>query len=195
MNPDGPGEVNPYEPPSADLNVGKEAPTSEGDLAERGTRFVAKMVDGLMALALMLPAIVPVMRSAASGAAGAPSAGGNLAFFRGFWASGLGMAAGVAYLALVGLQAYLIATTGQSIGKRWFKIKIVKLDGSRVSFGTGVLVRQWLISLLQYIPGIGSVTSLNDVLFIFRADRRCVHDFLAGTKVIQLKGAPSIRVA
>jgi uncharacterized RDD family membrane protein YckC len=135
------------------------------------------------------------MRSAASGTAGASGAGGNLAFFRGFLASGLGMAAGVAYLALVGLQAYLIATTGQSIGKRWFKIKIVKLDGSQVNFVTGVLVRQWLITLLQYIPGIGSVTSLIDVLFIFRADRRCIHDFLAGTKVIQLKGAPRIRVA
>lgn len=69
MNPDGTGGVRPYKPPSADLNVGKEAPTSEGDLAERGTRFVAKMVDGLLALVLMLPAIIPVMRSAASGVA------------------------------------------------------------------------------------------------------------------------------
>jgi hypothetical protein len=64
-----------------------------------------------------------------------------------------------------------------------------------VSFVTGVLLRNWLFMLLQYIPGLGSVSGLVDPLFIFRADRRCIHDFVAGTKVIQLKGAAKIRVA
>jgi len=185
MDPDGSKEVNPYAPPSADVNVGKPPPATEGALAERGTRLVAKMLDGLMAFALMLPVVIPGMR-AAMGAA-APNASPSLNFFRGFFTSSLGILCGVACLGLAAFQAYLIATTGQSIGKRWFKIRIVKLDGSRVNFVTGVLLRQWLFALFQYIPRVGSVTGLLDPLFIFRADRRCLHDFVAGTKVIQLR--------
>ena len=193
MNPDGTNEVNPYAPPSSDVNMGKQPQpqATEGDLAERGTRFVAKMLDGLMNLALMLPVTISGLRSAAATAGST----GNLAFFRGFLANGLGMVSGVACLVLIAFQAYLIATTGQSIGKRWLKIKIVKLDGSRVNFVTGVLLRQWLFSLLQYFPRVGSILGLVDILFIFRADRRCIHDFAAGTKVVQLKGAAGIHVA
>jgi uncharacterized RDD family membrane protein YckC len=185
MHPDETKEVNPYAPPSADPNADRAPQRTEGELAERGTRFVAKMLDGLMALALTLPVIVPSLRAAA--AKGSTSTGGYLTFFRGFFAGGLSIGFGVAYLALIAFQAYLIATTGQSIGKRWFKIKIVRLDGGRVNFITGVLLRQWLFALFQYTPRAGSFMGLVDVLFIFRSDRRCIHDFAAGTKVIQLR--------
>jgi uncharacterized RDD family membrane protein YckC len=190
MNPDGTNEVNPYAPPTSDVNMGKRPQAREGDLAERGTRLVAKMLDGLMTLALMLPVIISSVGSAATTADSAS----HLAFLRGFLANGLAMVSGVACLALIAFQAYLISTTGQSLGKRWLKIKIVKLDGSRVNFVTGVLLRQWLFSLLQYLPRAGSTLALVDVLFIFRADRRCIHDFAAGTKVIRLQGAAEIGV-
>ena len=39
------------------------------------------------------------------------------------------------------------------------------------------------------IPVIGSFLGLLDVLFIFRQDRRCLHDMVAGTEVISLKSA------
>ena len=169
------------------MNVGKTPPCTEGELAERGTRIVAKMLDGLMALALTLPVIIPSMRAAVGTGTAARNAGASLNFFRSFFTSSLGILCGVAYLALVAFQAYLIATTGQSIGKRWFKIRIVRLDGSRINFITGVLLRQWLFALFQYIPWVGSAAVLLDPLFIFRTDRRCIHDFVAGTKVIQLR--------
>jgi hypothetical protein len=76
-----------------------------------------------------------------------------------------------------------------------YGLKIVRLDESAVSFATGVPLRHWLFVVLQYIPGVGSIIGLADLLFIFRQDRRCIHDFIAGTKVIQLKGAAQIRVA
>jgi len=180
---------NPYAPPSSDLNVGNGPPARKGELAERGTRFVAQMLDGLMALALMLPGTIAGMQS------GVFRDGQKLAFFRSFAASGLGMASGAAWLALIVFQAYLITTTGQSLGKRWLKIKIVRLDETPVNFTTGVLLRHWLFMALHYIPGVGSITGLLDIVFIFRNDRRCVHDFVAGTKVIQLTGAAQIRVA
>lgn len=35
------------------------------------------------------------------------------------------------------------------------------------------------------IPFLAALPSLIDVLFIFRKDRRCVHDLIAGTQVMR----------
>jgi len=189
MNAEGKNQPNPYAPPASDVNAGNVAPATEGELAERGTRLVAKMLDGLMAAALMLPAIVTAVQSDIY------RGGYSLAFFRSFVGTAVGMVSGAAWLGLLVFQAYLIATTGQSLGKRWMRIKIVRLDDRPVNFATGVLLRHWLFVLLQYIPAVGSIIGSFDLLFIFRRDRRCIHDFVAGTKVVQLKGAAQIRVA
>jgi len=34
------------------------------------------------------------------------------------------------------------------------------------------------------VPGMRELVSLFDAVFIFRDDRRCLHDLLAGTKVV-----------
>jgi uncharacterized RDD family membrane protein YckC len=39
------------------------------------------------------------------------------------------------------------------------------------------------------IPVIGGFLPLVDVLFIFRHDRRCIHDLLAGTNVVKVRKA------
>jgi uncharacterized RDD family membrane protein YckC len=36
------------------------------------------------------------------------------------------------------------------------------------------------------LPCIGPFYSLADILCIFREDRRCLHDHIAGTKVVQV---------
>ncbi len=33
---------------------------------------------------------------------------------------------------------------------------------------------------------LGSILMLTNVLFIFRSDRRCIHDLIADTKVVRL---------
>jgi uncharacterized RDD family membrane protein YckC len=43
------------------------------------------------------------------------------------------------------------------------------------------LLRSWLNTLIGIIPFYGLV----DVLFIFREDKRCIHDLIAGTHVVQ----------
>jgi hypothetical protein len=45
-------------------------------------------------------------------------------------------------------------------------------------------VSQWLMGM---VPVIGILLRLADVLAIFREDKRCIHDHLAKTKVIDLK--------
>jgi uncharacterized RDD family membrane protein YckC len=186
--PDG-KQANPYAPPASDVNSAVAPPPAEGELALRGTRFVAQMLDGLLYGVVLIPAFVIGVR------AGAFSAGDRLALYRTFTAGSIGMISGLCWLALLAFQAYLISTTGQSLGKRWLRIKIVKRDGAPVNFISGVLLRHWLFFGLQQVPGMNLVAGLIDPLFIFREDRRCIHDMIAGTKVVQLKDAAQIRVA
>jgi uncharacterized RDD family membrane protein YckC len=189
MDPNRPEAENPYAPPKSDVNVGTQAPAVEGKLAERGTRFFSQMVDGLILLVVLVPALIAGMQN------GVFRGGGPTVLFRAFTAGATGAVSGLAWLGLVLFQAYLVTTTGQSIAKRWFRIKIVKLDGSPVNFVSGVLLRSWLLAVLQQIPGINMFAGLLDALFIFRQDRRCIHDLIAGTKVINLPGASQIRIA
>lgn len=48
MDTERPDGENPYAPPTSDVNAGTRAPAAEGRLAERGTRFVSQLVDGLL---------------------------------------------------------------------------------------------------------------------------------------------------
>ena len=188
MDPNRPEEENPYTPPKSDVNVGTQEPAVGGELAERGTRFLSHMVDAVLSLVMLVPALIAGMQG------GVFHGGGPTVLLRAFTAGATGIASGLAWLGLILFQAYLVTTTGQSIAKRWFRIKIVKLDGSPVSFVSGVLLRSWLILVLQQIPGINMFAGLLDPLFIFRQDRRCIHDLIAGTKVINLVGASQIRL-
>jgi len=84
-------------------------------------------------------------------------------------------------LALAIYQIYLLTTRGQTIGKQTMKIKIVREDnGEQSGFVRNVLLREFLNGLLAFLPFYGLV----DILFIFRADQRCIHDHIAGTRVV-----------
>lgn len=90
----------------------------------------------------------------------------------------------VAVLASLGLLVYqlrLVSMTGQTIGKRFMGIRIVLKEGLvNGGFVTNVLKRGLANGLLCLIPGY----FLLDSAFIFREDRRCLHDMIAGTCVI-----------
>lgn len=83
--------------------------------------------------------------------------------------------------ALVGYQIWSVATRGQTIGKRLLAIRVVLKDTLvNGGFVVNVLKRGVVTGLLNFIPGFFLV----DSLFIFREDRRTIHDFIAGTVVI-----------
>ena len=50
-----------------------------------------------------------------------------------------------------------------------------------------VLKRNLLVQLIGAIPIAGGFINLVGILMIFRSSRRCLHDELAGTKVIKVK--------
>ena len=169
------GGYNPYAPPTA----GYEQPAYGMDmdvqvLAGRGTRLGAALIDGCLLAAAMIPGFILV-----AVAGGGPSSSSS---------DGIAMGgAGLLILGVLGLaiyQMYLISTTGQSLAKKWLGIRIVKLDGSLPGFVHGVLLRQWVMGLIGAIPFVGGLIQLVDPLLIFGDERRCLHDHIAGTKVI-----------
>ena len=87
-----------------------------------------------------------------------------------------------ACLALIAAQLALLTRRGQTLGKIWLGLRIVRKDtGKNGGFVTNALLRGVLNGALSAIPAY----FLADSLFIFREDRRCLHDFIAGTVVVQ----------
>ncbi len=77
-------------------------------------------------------------------------------------------------------QWVLISTQGQTIGKKMFMIRIVSCSGRLPGFVQGVILRNWLRALLSFIPFF----ALIDLVFVLGDSRRCIHDLLAGTRVV-----------
>lgn len=159
-------EHNPYEPPVA-VDASSPARPDQQIPAERGTRLGAALIDGL----LLLPSLGAAMAVLGLEAFARETARNTAVTF-------------LFMLPVIAFQWWLIATTGQSIAKRWLGIRIVKLDGSAVGFAHGVALRAMIPNAISMIPYLGYVFSVVDALFIFGQDRRCLHDHLAGTKVI-----------
>ncbi len=125
--------------------------------ADRMTRLYARLIDGLI---IGVPYLVAIM------------AGSGALVFLCF----------AAVLALAVYQIYLLHTEGQTIGKRTMNIRIVEFDGGENGgFVRNFLLREFVNGLLAFIPFYAIV----DILFIFRDDQRCIHDHIAGTKVVK----------
>lgn len=77
-------------------------------------------------------------------------------------------------------QMFMVASWGQTIGKFCVASKIVNAKGNPPGFFQGVFLRMFVVGLMGAIPFF----SLLDVLWIFGEDRRCLHDLIAGTYVI-----------
>lgn len=144
-------------------------------LAEPGTRLIAYIVDQLAFVAPILGCIL----FAAMLSAGTGMDDTVLGFFV--------LLGGMVTLGVLGYQLYLLSSFGQTIGKRMLGIRIVRNDGSRASLGRIFLLRILVPAAIN--AGCG-LFGLVDALFIFAADRRCVHDHLADTKVVRVESYP-----
>lgn len=89
-----------------------------------------------------------------------------------------------AILVYLALHGYLLHKYGQTIGKAEFGMRIEMLNGEKASLQHIVLWRYLPVILMSFVPVIGQwLTGLLDPLLIFRQDRRCLHDHIAGTQV------------
>lgn len=86
-------------------------------------------------------------------------------------------------LPLFTMQGYLLVKSGQTIGKKLLRIRIVMADtGEHPSWYRLLLLRSFLPAVLSLVPFFSTVNTL----LIFQEDRRCLHDLIAGTKVVYM---------
>lgn len=187
---------NPFAPPRAHVEDQYAAP-QQVVTATRASRFLAFLVDcspglvigvvGGIIAAIMLPGVFAGKFD--------PAAGGMMAF---------GMFCLVIIVAMIGWlvwQIVLLYKYGQTIGKKAMGIRIVRMDGSRMSFArffflralaTGIIgaVIGGVITAVTHFRFAGNIFTLADYLFIFGAAHRCIHDYIADTQVVTAESSP-----
>lgn len=166
---------NPYAAPETS-GFATENSADGPPLATRSQRFGGAFIDGL----LMLPLIGVVLWLTASFAVSAP---GGAAPEVPFLMTLMIVPISIAWFLI--LHGYLLATKGQTIGKMAMGTQIVDAQtGALVPLLPLFLKRNISIQLLSLIPFVGNLIALIDALMIFRASHKCLHDDIAGTKVI-----------
>lgn len=166
-------DFNPYQTPKSNLT---RADDPAAVLAGRGQRFLAAMVDGVVSLVVMIPVMM------------------MLGMFK-YFEKGLEppftlmlVSTALGFAVFVAFHYVLLVKNGQTIGKKLLSIRIADLAGNKPAIGTILFKRYLPISIMGLIPVIGQILPLVDLLFIFRKDRRCVHDLIAGTQVVRVTG-------
>jgi uncharacterized RDD family membrane protein YckC len=177
---------NPFAPPLAAVNE-PLVPADEQVPADRLTRFLAILIDGLPFLA------IGVVGAIAISVVGAVDISGSSISGRGDGATAFGIFAlvvGMASIAWAAIMINLSYRYGQTIGKRAMGIRVVRLDGSRISFARIFFMRNFVPALVGAIPLVGSLFGLLDPLWIFGGERRCLHDLIADSKVVTAASSP-----
>ena len=139
------------------------------ELAGRGQRLGAAILDGLIGLSITLPLTFLLT--------GNWVATNKVSETRSTWQSillsntisfdtiGLTLLSMGLFLAL---QSWFIYTKGQTLGKMAVHIAINNFETTdRASYSQIVLKRMLLIDLIQFVPIAGSIFGLVDILFIF----------------------------
>lgn len=171
-------------PPATAAPIAEVAAPAAAPLAERSTRLAANFIDNAIAAVACIPgglligfAAVQALLSGRTPTADEISVPQLLL--------------GLALLALAGIglaivQIWMLVQRGQTLGKRMLDIRIVRFsDQTNPGFVSVVLLRAVVPGLIGALPYVGMVFTLVDICFIFRSDRRCLHDHLAGTKVVK----------
>jgi len=168
---------NPYAPMlETQLPRMQQAP-----LATLWKRFAGAMLDGLVAFGAMLPGFIPLAISMAQQDPNSQAPDLDTMGIVGIiWIL-------VIVLVLAILQIYLLVTRSQTIGKYLVNTQIVEFEtGVPAGFMKTFVLRSFVSGLIGAIPFVGFIYPLVDILFIFRADRRCIHDLIAGTNVVDI---------
>ena len=161
---------NPYAAPKA--QVDDKVDPGVVELAGRGQRLGAAIIDALIGVALAVPIWMFLGLSDYMAKGIEPP----------FAVTATSIVLGFVFF--VAVHGYFLRQ-GQTVGKKILGIRITDLDDNRVSIGRLLGLRYAPISAVMFIPVVGNFLPLVDSLFVFRSDKRCIHDLIAGTKVIR----------
>ncbi|HSX59453.1 MAG TPA: RDD family protein [Tahibacter sp.] len=150
-----------------------------GDLASRWVRLGAALLDGLIMMVVILPiqwfgGFLPAAMNAAQNGYSLPF--GTLLL----WSL-------IGLVVFVAIQGWPLHQSGQTWGKRAVSIRITDLDGNKPPLLRLLGLRYLPMQAASLVPVVGPLVGFINPLFIFRQDRRCLHDLIAGTRVVNVR--------
>lgn len=167
-------DLNPYAAPETDPTLpGPE----DGDrlvTATRGARFFGAVIDGLVGLVALGPLSFVFHRAGLVNS----------------WMEMDDMDRLILtpfqFPLYIAIQWHFLKSSGQTIGKRFAGTRMVKMNGEKPNMVDLVVRREGFYALIPLIPVAGAYLWLINILVIFGRDRRCLHDRVAGTRVVQV---------
>jgi uncharacterized RDD family membrane protein YckC len=187
---------NAAEAPPVMPGQGVDSPVAEGQLAGRWVRLGAQLLDGVVTAVLIGPGVAMLLPWIIAQGNADPSQ--SLFSRTPFTLSSLTDQVSLSTLPVAGatvlvtgwlvltvIQIILLSLRGQSIGKIVAGVRIVRLDGQPAGFVHAWLLRNFVVRIICAVPTVGPIFWLTDILFIFSEGRRCVHDRIAGTRVVK----------
>lgn len=164
-----------YKAPESNL-MDENNTRREQELASRWLRLGGAIIDGVIFMVLLMPIMfsLGIMDGIMEGQE--PTFLMNITMMA------------ISLLVYVVVQGYFLSTAGQTIGKRILGMRIVGYKTNQIlSLSKIMSYRVLPIQLLSLIPVLGPLVGFIDVLSIFGAEKRCIHDYLAGTKVVKVQ--------
>lgn len=173
-------ERSPYAPPRAHVG-GASTVVRDGHVVYVGflRRFAASILDnfvtGIASYALLIPLVLLMGASAGVLVDGQAAAGLGV----GFVVLMYGISIGLPALYFAWMQS---SSTQASLGKMAVGVKVVRSDGSPMSFGRSLLRYLALVLTWAFTCGIGMLVSA--FMTAFTARRQSLHDLICDTVVV-----------
>jgi len=89
----------------------------------------------------------------------------------------------VATVVIAVAQVGLMGAAGRSYGKLAMRLRVVRVDGGKPSFGAAGVMRTLLPGILWI--AFPPFAALDVLVGVLRKDHRCLHDLFAGTVVVK----------
>ncbi len=187
---------NPYAPPRALVEDAQADAPAQMVPATRLSRFLAVLVDSapFLVFGVLIAIIAPAMFMS-SFDPNSTSSGAMMTL------GIVGMLFGLVSIGWLIWMAIWVHRYGQTIGKRALGIRVVRMDGSRVSMARFFFLRNLSIAVIGWVVMaigmaihmrfLGNLVQPIDALLIFGAARRCLHDQVADTQVVTAASSPN----
>jgi uncharacterized RDD family membrane protein YckC len=163
--------------------------------ADRGARLIARVIDWACEMTCAVPGIIllggEILKIVTAASQGKEPDFSELDMPRVILGASVLLGT---WLILLAVQVWLLATRGQTIGKRILGLRVVKIDGSPAGIVHAWVMREAFITVIGmvagFIPFIGPILlrpafHIVDWCLIFRDDQRCLHHTIAGTMVVK----------
>lgn len=177
---------NRYAPPKAEL-VEPGSVDNKPELAGRGLRLVAVILDGLLMSLIQWPLYLVFGGMRIMAAMSNPQEMTDpLSMLGQMFAA---MAPG--WIIAAAVQMWCLHAYGGTLAKKILGLRIVRSDGTRAGFARLFFGRGGAAVLPMFVPLLNLVWWLLDPLLIFRESRQCLHDQIADTIVVTASSSMS----